>query len=80
MSEAQFDPDKIRLSLINDAYKRGMRYGQITPDMQIAQWMAIGLKRLEEGKILTSEALEAIDRMGGTDHPDPFIDPRRKLI
>ncbi|KKQ91904.1 MAG: hypothetical protein UU16_C0030G0007 [Candidatus Woesebacteria bacterium GW2011_GWA2_40_7] len=80
MTEVLFDSDQIRLSLIKDAYGRGMRYGQITPDMQIAQWLAVGLKRMEEGQDLFPESLEAIDRMGGTDHPDPFIDPRRKLI
>lgn len=72
--------DRERLEIIKDAYESGMRYGLITPDMQITQWLAIGLKRVEENQKITSEELAAIDKMGGTDHADPFIDPRKKLI
>lgn len=65
--------DSIRLSVIEEAYSRGMRYENITPDMQIAPWLAIGLKRMAENQKVTLETIAKIDKMGGTDHPDPWF-------
>jgi hypothetical protein len=65
--------DELRISVINDAFRRGMRAENITPDMQLAQWLVIGLKRLGEGQRITPEDVAGIDKMGGTDHPDPFV-------
>jgi len=73
MSEILFNPDEIRLDIIKKAYKSGMRYGRITPEMQIAPWLAIGLKRLEKNHNLTVSEIAEIDKMGGTDHPDPTL-------
>lgn len=73
MSEAVSDADKIRLQVIQDAWDRGVREEDLTPDKQPAQWLKIGLKRLAEKKKLDAAALGKIDKMGGTDHPDPTL-------
>jgi hypothetical protein len=65
--------DEIRINVINEAFRCGMRVEDITPDMQLAQWLVIGLKRLGEGRAITSEDIAGIDKMGGTDHPDPWV-------
>lgn len=69
----QVNFEQIRIDMIVDAHGRGMRYENITPDMQLAPWLAIGLKRLGEGETLTPEDITGIDKMGGTDHPDPTL-------
>jgi hypothetical protein len=66
-------PEQLRIEVIKEAYGRGVRYENITPDMQLAPWLAIGLKRLGEGQDLTPEDITGIDKMGGTDHPDPYV-------
>jgi hypothetical protein len=73
MERVNGNTDEIRINVINDAFRRGMRAGNITPDMQLAQWLVIGLKRLGEGRSITPEDVTGIDKMGGTDHPDPFV-------
>ena len=74
---SQESPEEMKISVINEAYVRGMRYENVIPDMQLAQWLVIGLKRLGEGQKLTPEDIARIDKMGGTDHPDPWVGPYR---
>jgi len=65
--------EEIRISVINEAFNVGMRFENITPDMQLAQWLVIGLKRLGEGRAVNPEDIIRIDKMGGTDHLDPWV-------
>lgn len=67
------NPEEMKISVVNEAFNRGLRFENITPDMQLAQWLVIGLKRLGESRTLTSEDISGIDKMGGTDHPDPWV-------
>ncbi|MCH7730307.1 hypothetical protein IID21_02125 [Patescibacteria group bacterium] len=63
--------NSIRLKTIYGAYQRGLRCDNL--ERQPAQWVVSGLERLEGGGRLTVEDLDKIDRMGGTDHPDPWF-------
>jgi hypothetical protein len=67
--------DEIRLQVILDAfYSSGLRSKDVAdPDKQIAQWLRIGIMRLEKGESLTIASLKDIDAMGGTDHLDPTL-------
>lgn len=40
---------------------------------QMSPTVRIGVKRLREGKGLSLEDVEKIEKMGGTDHPDPWF-------
>jgi hypothetical protein len=66
-------PDEMKIDMIREAFGRGVRFENITPDMQLAQWLVIGLKRLGEGRDLVPEDIAEIEKMGGTDHPDPYV-------
>jgi hypothetical protein len=65
--------EEIRIDVINEAFGNGMRVENITPEMQLAQWLVVGLKRLGEGRAINPEDIIRIDKMGGTDHPDPYV-------
>ncbi len=62
---------EILLSTIQEAYAKGFDVDD--PDKQISPTIRIGVKRLREGKNLTLEDIDKIEKMGGTDHPDPFF-------
>ena len=65
--------DTIRLNLIINAFKGGMRAGTINPGSQVAPWLVNGLRWMEEGRTLSVEDIARLDSMGGTDHPDPWF-------
>lgn len=68
---------QITLEMIRTAFEKG--WDVDNPDKQFAPVIRIGVKRLREGKQLTADDIEKIEKMGGTDHPDPWIN-LNKLI
>lgn len=71
MSSEQIN--SIQLNLIRSAYERGMRTSNIKPEDQLAPWMILGLKALEEEQQLSASDVQRYQEMGGTDHPDPTL-------
>ncbi len=65
--------NNVQLSLIQDAFKRGMRSYNLDPRSQIAPWLIQGLRTLEQEKALKSDDVQNFMEMGGTDHPDPTL-------
>jgi hypothetical protein len=70
MSET-FDLHSIQLNLVKSAFVEGKRSSNL--EAQPAPWMLRGLMILEAGEELTVEKLIAIEKAGGTDHPDPWV-------
>jgi len=62
---------EIMLENIQTAYDN--KWDVDDPERQFAPTIRIGVKRLKEGKKLTIEDVEKIEKMGGTDHPDPWV-------
>ena len=62
---------EIVLNSIYEAYHKGFNVDD--PDNQISPTIRIGVKRLREKKSLTPEDITEIEKMGGTDHPDPWV-------
>jgi hypothetical protein len=63
--------EQIMLDLILEAYQKGWNVDD--PNKQISPTIQIGVKRLKEGQELTTEDIIKIEKMGGTDHPDPWV-------
>lgn len=53
------------------AYQNG--WDVDNPDNQISPTIRTGVKRLREGRNLTVNDIQKIEKMGGTDHPDPWV-------
>lgn len=62
---------KIKTRTLRAAFEDGMRADHL--EEQPAPWVKGGLELLEAGEGLSQEKLTAIDRSGGTDHPDPWF-------
>ena len=65
--------DEVRIKVIKDAHKRGLRSDNINSSSQLAPWLIEGIRCFERGITLTPEILKEIDERGGTTHPDPFV-------
>jgi hypothetical protein len=64
-------PEEIVLNSIHLAYDNGFNVDD--PDNQISPTIRTGVKRLRENKPVTPEDIADIEKMGGTDHPDPWV-------
>ena len=54
-----------------------IRNENIKPEMQLPQWMTIGLMRFGRGKKITLTDIEEMEGAGGTREPDPWVGPYR---
>lgn len=70
MSEP-FDLNSFQVEFIKKAYAEGKRSSNLGD--QPAPWLLRGLMILEAGGELTVNRLIAIEKAGGTDHPDPWF-------
>lgn len=71
-------PEETKLKILTEAYLlRGMTYENIKPEMQLPQWMTIGLMRFGRGKKITLTDIEEMEGAGGTREPDPWVGPYR---
>ncbi len=56
------DADEIRIEIIRLAFEAGHRTSETGPGSEWAPWLVGGLKALEDGRELTAELLEELDR------------------
>ena len=62
---------EIVLKSIQYAFENGFDVDE--PGKQVSPTIRISVKRLREGKTLSLEDIEQIEKAGGTDHPDPWF-------
>jgi len=68
---SQITLEQWQADFVIEKFNQGMRSNRL--GSQPAPWLLRGLQILESGGSLTSERIEAINRAGGTDHPDPWV-------